>query len=96
MDPIAMRQNQVPSGYQVPGRCSWLELRSGEYWSVNSVSIWIVWICHPQVLSMVTDSLRYWVRDMHVDGFRFDTAAALARELHDVECAAISAFEAGW
>jgi hypothetical protein len=39
MDPIAMRQNQVPAGYQVPGRFSWLELRSGEYWSVNSVSI---------------------------------------------------------
>jgi isoamylase len=31
------------------------------------------------------DSLRYWVQDMHVDGFRFDLASALARELHDVD-----------
>ncbi len=39
---------------------------------------------HPQVLKMVMDSLRYWVKEMHVDGFRFDLAATLARELHDV------------
>ncbi|HTU45467.1 MAG TPA: glycogen debranching protein GlgX [Bryobacteraceae bacterium] len=39
----------------------------------------------PQVLKMVMDSLRYWVEDMHVDGFRFDLASALARELHDVD-----------
>ncbi len=39
---------------------------------------------NPQVLKMITDSLRYWVTEMHVDGFRFDLAAALARELHDV------------
>ncbi len=36
------------------------------------------------VLQMVMDSLRYWVNEMHVDGFRFDLAATLARELHDV------------
>ncbi len=40
---------------------------------------------HPQVLKLVMDSLRYWVLEMHVDGFRFDLAAALARELHDVD-----------
>ena len=40
---------------------------------------------NPQVLKLVMDSLRYWVLDMHVDGFRFDLAAALARELHDVD-----------
>src|SRR6202011_1358986 len=34
---------------------------------------------HPQVLKLVTDSLRYWVEEMHVDGFRFDLAPALAR-----------------
>jgi isoamylase len=39
---------------------------------------------HPQVLKMLMDSLRYWVTEMHVDGFRFDLAATLARELHDV------------
>jgi len=38
----------------------------------------------PNVLKLIMDSLRYWVREMHVDGFRFDLAAALARELHDV------------
>ncbi|HJT87602.1 MAG TPA: glycogen debranching protein GlgX, partial [Bryobacteraceae bacterium] len=40
---------------------------------------------HPQVLKLVMDSLRYWIEEMHVDGFRFDLAAALARELHDVD-----------
>ncbi len=39
---------------------------------------------NPQVLKMIMDSLRYWVTQMHVDGFRFDLAATLARELHDV------------
>jgi glycogen operon protein len=39
---------------------------------------------HPRVLQLVMDSLRYWVLEMHVDGFRFDLAATLARELHDV------------
>ncbi|MCO5176118.1 MAG: glycogen debranching protein GlgX [Thermomicrobiales bacterium] len=40
---------------------------------------------NPQVLQLIMDSLRYWVNDMHVDGFRFDLAATLARELHDVD-----------
>ncbi len=40
---------------------------------------------HPQVLQLIMDSLRYWVTEMHVDGFRFDLASALARELHDVD-----------
>ena len=39
----------------------------------------------PQVLQLMMDSLRYWVEEMHVDGFRFDLAAALARELHAVD-----------
>jgi glycogen operon protein len=39
---------------------------------------------HPRVLQLIMDSLRYWVLDMHVDGFRFDLASALARELFDV------------
>jgi len=39
----------------------------------------------PRALQLVMDSLRYWVLEMHVDGFRFDLAAALARELHDVD-----------
>jgi isoamylase len=40
---------------------------------------------HPHSLQLVMDSLRYWVVDMHVDGFRFDLAATLARELHEVD-----------
>ncbi|MFH0753456.1 MAG: glycogen debranching protein GlgX [Candidatus Omnitrophota bacterium] len=40
---------------------------------------------HPRVLQMIMDSLRYWVLDMHVDGFRFDLASALARELYAVD-----------
>ena len=39
----------------------------------------------PRVLALIMDSLRYWVTEMHVDGFRFDLASALARELHDVD-----------
>ena len=39
----------------------------------------------PFVLQLIMDSLRYWVNEMHVDGFRFDLAATLARELHDVD-----------
>ncbi len=39
----------------------------------------------PQVLKLVMDSLRYWILEMHVDGFRFDLASALARELHEVD-----------
>ncbi|MGB9147534.1 MAG: glycogen debranching protein GlgX [Acidobacteriaceae bacterium] len=41
-------------------------------------------VMHPQVLKLVMDSLRYWVTEMHVDGFRFDLASTLARELHAV------------
>jgi glycogen operon protein len=40
---------------------------------------------HPRVLQLIMDSLRYWVLEMHVDGFRFDLASALARELYDVD-----------
>ena len=39
----------------------------------------------PQTLQLIMDSLRYWVTEMHVDGFRFDLAAALAREFYDVD-----------
>jgi glycogen operon protein len=40
---------------------------------------------HPRVLQLIMDSLRYWVTDMHVDGFRFDLASTLARELYEVD-----------
>jgi glycogen operon protein len=40
---------------------------------------------NPQVLRLIMDSLRYWITEMHVDGFRFDLASALARELYEVD-----------
>ena len=40
---------------------------------------------HPQMLALIMDSLRYWVLELHVDGFRFDLASALARGFHEVE-----------
>ncbi len=42
-------------------------------------------LANPHVLQLVMDSLRYWVTEMHVDGFRFDLASALARSMHDVD-----------
>lgn len=42
-------------------------------------------VSHPHALRLVMDSLRYWVTEMHVDGFRFDLASALARSMHDVD-----------
>ncbi|WP_439883536.1 glycogen debranching protein GlgX [Pontibacter sp. MBLB2868] len=39
----------------------------------------------PNVLRLIMDSLRYWIEEMHIDGFRFDLASALARELHEVD-----------
>ncbi len=40
---------------------------------------------HPQTLQLIMDSLRYWIQEMHVDGFRFDLASTLARSLHEVD-----------
>ncbi len=40
---------------------------------------------HPHVLQLIMDSLRYWVEEMHVDGFRFDLASTLARQFHEVD-----------
>jgi isoamylase len=40
---------------------------------------------HPRSVQLIMDSLRYWIQEMHVDGFRFDLASALARELHEVD-----------
>ncbi len=42
-------------------------------------------VSNPRVLQLIMDSLRYWVLDMHIDGFRFDLASTLARELHAVD-----------
>jgi isoamylase len=42
-------------------------------------------MAHPHALQLIMDSLRYWVTEMHVDGFRFDLAATLARQFHEVD-----------
>jgi len=42
-------------------------------------------MAHPQTLQLIMDSLRYWVTEMHVDGFRFDLASTLARQFHEVD-----------
>jgi isoamylase len=42
-------------------------------------------VAHPQTLKLIMDSLRYWVTEMHVDGFRFDLASSLARDVHHVD-----------
>ena len=42
-------------------------------------------MAHPHALQLIMDSLRYWATEMHVDGFRFDLAATLARQFHDVD-----------
>jgi glycogen operon protein len=42
-------------------------------------------MAHPHALQLIMDSLRYWVMEMHVDGFRFDLAATLARQFHEVD-----------
>ena len=47
-------------------------------------------VCHPHVLQLIMDSLRYWAVEMHVDGFRFDSAAALVRQFYEADC--LSAF----
>ena len=60
-----------------PGRPSRYEDFTGTGNTLNMQS--------PHVLQLMMDSLRYWVEDMHVDGFRFDLASALARELHAVD-----------
>jgi isoamylase len=54
------------------------------YWDVTGTGNTLN-VRQPQTLQLIMDSLRYWVIDMHVDGFRFDLAAALARQFYDVD-----------
>lgn len=60
-------------------------LRDGRYYDDYTGCGNTLDLSHPHVLQMVMDSLRYWVLSMHVDGFRFDLASALARSAHDVD-----------
>nr|WP_217914699.1 glycogen debranching protein GlgX [Miltoncostaea marina] len=54
------------------------------YWDTTGTGNTLL-MRHPQVLQLVMDSLRYWVEEMHVDGFRFDLASSLARQFHEVD-----------
>ena len=61
----------------VPGREEFYYDTTGTGNSLN--------VRHPHTLQLIMDSLRYWVTEMHVDGFRFDLASALARQFHEVD-----------
>ena len=54
------------------------------YWDVTGTGNTLN-VGQPQTLQMIMDSLRYWVMEMHVDGFRFDLASALARQFYEVD-----------
>jgi len=64
---------------------AYYRLRDGRYYTDYTGCGNTLDMAHPHVLQMVMDSLRYWVTEMHVDGFRFDLASALARSFHDVD-----------
>jgi glycogen operon protein len=75
---LSMRGIDNPTYYRlVPDQARYYMDFSGTGNSLN--------VRHPQVLQLIMDSLRYWVLEMHVDGFRFDLASVLARELYDVD-----------
>ena len=61
----------------VPGQAEFYYDTTGTGNSLN--------VSHPHTLQLILDSLRYWITEMHVDGFRFDLAATLAREFHEVD-----------
>jgi isoamylase len=85
--------NHTCEGNQLGPTLSWRGLcNSTYYWLMDNPRYYTDYtgtgntlnVRDPQVLKMIMDSLRYWVTEMHVDGFRFDLASTLARELHDV------------
>ena len=66
-----------PSYYRLADDCRYYFDTTGTGNSLN--------MRQPHVLQLIIDSLRYWVTEMHVDGFRFDLAASLARQFHEVD-----------
>jgi glycogen operon protein len=75
---LSMRGVDNPSYYRlVDGQPRFYSDTTGTGNSLN--------VRNPHVLQLLMDSLRYWVSDMHVDGFRFDLAATLARQFHEVD-----------
>ena len=85
------RRGQPPGARRCPSAASTTPPTTG--WSTTtSATTWTppgtgnsLLMRHPHVLQMIMDSLRYWVLDMHVDGFRFDLAATLARQFYEVD-----------
>ncbi|HSI92739.1 MAG TPA: glycogen debranching protein GlgX [Jiangellaceae bacterium] len=73
---LSFRGIENPAYYQLSEQGEYLDYTG----CGNTVNV-----SHPHVLKLVMDSLRYWVSEMHVDGFRFDLASALARSMHDVD-----------
>ena len=65
--------------------CSYYRLRDGRYYRDFTGCGNTVDVRQAHVLQLIADSLRYWVTEMHVDGFRFDLASALTRSRHDVD-----------
>ena len=86
--------NHTAEGNQLGPTLSWRGVDNASYYrlSTENPRFYVDYtgcgntlnMTHPRVLQMIMDSLRYWVLEMHVDGFRFDLASALARELHEV------------
>jgi glycogen operon protein len=75
---MSLRGYDNPAYYRlVPGRPAYYMDYTGTGNTLN--------MRHPHVLQLIMDSLRYWVEEMHVDGFRFDLAATLARTMHEVD-----------
>ena len=79
--------NQLGPTLSFRGICNdgYYRLSDGRYYTDYTGCGNTLDVANPHVLQMVMDSLRYWVEEMHVDGFRFDLAAALARSFHDVD-----------
>jgi glycogen operon protein len=75
---ISLRGLDNPSYYRLDPRDA--RLYSDTTGTGNTLNV-----SNPQTLQLLMDSLRYWVLDMHVDGFRFDLAASLARQFHEVD-----------
>ncbi|HYA45850.1 MAG TPA: glycogen debranching protein GlgX, partial [Acidimicrobiales bacterium] len=75
---LSFRGLDNPSYYRLDPECP--RLYSDTTGTGNTLNV-----SHPQTLQLLMDSLRYWVLEMHVDGFRFDLAASLARQFHEVD-----------
>jgi isoamylase len=87
--------NHTAEGDHMGPTLSWRGIDNAAYYRLDDSAPWryldytgcgnSLNVRHPHSLQLVMDSLRYWILEMHVDGFRFDLASALARELHDVD-----------